>query len=92
MDMPGKLSYKNYGKKYVDMLNNKDKNFTDGVISNGVISEPIFDPTLPYTLEIKNCEKIVLKDSTLDFVFEIPRDKIESFDEIVINGVKFVKV
>lgn len=86
MDMPGKLSYKNYGKKYVDMLNGKDKNFTDGVIS-----EPIFDPILPYTLEIKNCEKIILKDSTLDFVFEIPRDKIESFDEIVINGVRFVK-
>jgi hypothetical protein len=42
-------------------------------------------------LEIKNCEKIVLKDNTLDFVFEIPRDKIESFDEIVVNGVRFVR-
>lgn len=50
-----------------------------------------YDVLMPNTLEIKNCERIILKDKSLDFSFEITKGKIEDFDEIVINGIKFKK-
>ena len=44
------------------------------------------------TCQITNCDKIVLKDKSLNFEFEIPRDHIDYFDEIIVNGIKFKKV
>lgn len=41
---------------------------------------------------IGNCNKIILKDKSLNFEFEISRDQIDYFNEIIINGVKFKKV
>ena len=41
---------------------------------------------------IGNCDKIILKDKSLHFEFEIPQGQIDYFDEIIINGVKFKKV
>lgn len=49
------------------------------------------DLLMPRTIEIGGCERIILKDKSLDFSFEIYKGKIEDFDEIVINGIKFVK-
>lgn len=41
---------------------------------------------------IGNCDKIILKDRSFNFEFEIPQGQIDYFDEIIINGVKFKKV
>ena len=49
------------------------------------------DSLKPKTLQINDCERIILKDKSLEFSFEITKGKIEDFDEIIINGVKFVK-
>ena len=56
--------------------------------SVGKIAE---DSLKPKTLQINGCERIILKDKSLEFSFEITKGKIEDFDEIIINGVKFVK-
>lgn len=48
-----------------------------------------YDMVRPQTLEITGCERIILKDKSLDFSFELTKDKKEDFDEIVVNGVKF---
>lgn len=50
-----------------------------------------YDLLKPQTLEIKGCERIILKDKSLDFSFELTKGKIDDFEEIVINGIKFVK-
>ena len=50
-----------------------------------------YDLVRPQTLEITGCERIILKDKSLDFSFELTKGKMEDFDEIVINGVKFKK-
>ena len=51
----------------------------------------ICDPSSPCTLEIFNCNKIILKNKTLEFAFEIEQPQIEEFDKIIINGITFVK-
>ncbi len=50
-----------------------------------------YDVVRPQTLEITGCERIILKDKSLDFSFEITKGQIEDFDAIIINGIKFVK-
>lgn len=50
-----------------------------------------YDMVRPQTLEITGCERIILKDKSLDFSFELTKGKMEDFDEIIINGVKFKK-
>lgn len=52
---------------------------------------PIFEPSDPCTLEVSGCNKIILKNKTLDFVFEIEQPQIEEFEKIIINGITFVK-
>lgn len=56
-----------------------------------LVDSLISDPLAPNTLEIIGCNKIILKNKTLDFVFEIERPKIEEFEKIIINGITFVK-
>lgn len=41
---------------------------------------------------IGNCDKIILKDKSLNFECEISRDQIDYFDEIIVNGIRFKKV
>ena len=55
----------------------------------GAITE---DNLRPKTIQICGCERIILKDKSLDFQFELTKGKIEDFDEIIINGIKFKKV
>lgn len=54
--------------------------------SVGAIAE---DSLGPKTIEITGCERIILKDKSLNFQFELTRGKIEDFDEIIINGITF---
>ena len=57
--------------------------------SVGTIAEDLLTPK---TIQITGCERIILKDKSLDFEFELSKGKIEDFDEIIINGVTFKKV
>ena len=54
--------------------------------SVGTLAE---DSLAPKTIQITGCERIILKDKSLDFQFELSKGKIEDFDEIIINGIKF---
>lgn len=57
--------------------------------SVGTINEDLLEPK---TIQITGCERIILKDKSLDFQFELTKGKMEDFDEIIINGIKFKKV
>lgn len=50
------------------------------------------DLLAPKTIQITGCERIILKDKSLDFQFELTKGKIEDYDEIIINGIKFRRV
>lgn len=54
--------------------------------SVGALAEEL---SRPKTIQITGCEKIILKDKSLDFQFELTKGKIEDFGEIIINGIKF---
>ena len=43
------------------------------------------------TLTIENCEKIILKPKGIEFEAELPTKHFDEIEEIVINGIKFVK-
>ena len=45
----------------------------------------------PNTLQIDKCERIIFRDRTLDFQFEIGHDQYKHIDTIIVNGIKFVK-
>jgi hypothetical protein len=57
--------------------------------SVGTVAEDLLEPK---TIQITGCERIILRDKSLDFQFELTKGKIEDFDEIIINGIKFKKV
>lgn len=57
--------------------------------SVGTITEDLLTPK---TIQITGCERIILKDKSLDFQFELTEGKIEDFDKIIINGITFKKV
>lgn len=69
----------NIGQVYA--LWNEAQTYPVGVLSADDIKQ--------HTLEIVNCERIILKDKSLDFQFELTNSKIEDFDEIIINGITF---
>ena len=57
--------------------------------SVGTVAEDLLEPK---TIQITGCERIILKDKSLDFQFELSKGKIEDFDEIIINGITFKRV
>ena len=43
------------------------------------------------TIEIGNCEKIILRQSGIDVKLELDNDNIRKFKQIYINGISFVR-
>ena len=43
------------------------------------------------TIQIDNCEKIVLRQSGIDVKFELDNDNIRKFKQMYINGIGFVR-
>ena len=43
------------------------------------------------TLQFDRCERIIFKDKTLDFQFEIPEERYKDINNIIVNGHKFVR-
>lgn len=46
---------------------------------------------LKNTIQFDRCERIIFRDKTLDFIFEIPEERYKDIDTIIVNGHKFVK-
>lgn len=46
---------------------------------------------LSNTLQFDRCERIIFRDKTLDFQFEIPEERYKDIDTIIVNGHKFVR-
>lgn len=46
---------------------------------------------MPNTLQIDKCERVIFRDKTLDFQFEIGHDQYKDIDTIIVNGIKFKK-
>jgi hypothetical protein len=44
------------------------------------------------TLQFDKCERVIFRDRTLDFQFEIGHDQYKNIDTIIVNGIKFKKV
>ena len=43
------------------------------------------------TIQIDNCEKIILRQSGIDVKFELDNDNIRKFKQMYINGIGFVR-
>lgn len=43
------------------------------------------------TLQFDRCERIIFRNKTLDFQFEIPEEQYKDIDTIIVNGHKFVR-
>lgn len=44
------------------------------------------------TLQIDKCDRIIFRDKTLDFIFEIGHDQYKDISTIIVNGIKFERV
>ena len=78
-----------YEEKVVkDIYNGQSFMLRDEVqdYSVGTLAEDLLEPK---TIQITGCERIILKDKSLDFQFELTKGKIEDFDKIIINGITF---
>ena len=43
------------------------------------------------TLQFDKCDRVIFRDKTLDFQFEIGHDQYKYIDTIIVNGIKFKK-
>jgi hypothetical protein len=43
------------------------------------------------TIQIGNCEKIILRQSGIDVKFELDNDNLKKFKQMYINGIGFVR-
>ena len=59
--------------------------------NDGLAVGKINEDLLSNTLQFDRCEKIIFRDKTLDFVFEIPDERYKDIDTIIVNGHKFVR-
>lgn len=57
----------------------------------GVAVGKLAEDLMSNPLQFDRCEKIIFRDKTLDFVFEIPEERYKDIDTIIVNGHKFVR-
>ena len=57
----------------------------------GVAVGKLAEDLMSNTLQFDRCERIIFRDKTLDFVFEIPEERYKDIDTIIVNGHKFVR-
>lgn len=80
----------------VDMPTNNPDNTVDFSFfipndSEWAIGKINAEDLMSNTLQIDKCERIIFRDRTLDFQFEIGHDQYKDIDTIIVNGIKFVK-
>ena len=87
-----------YGQTYFtdlhpgDMIPTCDGDYIDengSLKTNLTISNKIKDPL--YNSLTINCEYVYLYQTSMDLKIEIPKEKIDRFDYLIINGIKFKK-
>lgn len=44
------------------------------------------------TLQFDRCDRIIFRDRTLDFQFELPSEEYKNIDTIIVNGITFKKM
>lgn len=44
------------------------------------------------TLQFDRCDRIIFRDRTLDFQFELPSEEYKNIDTIIVNGTTFKKM
>ena len=57
----------------------------------GLIAVGNVDMPPANTIQIDNCEKIILRQSGIDVKFELDNDNIRKFKQMYINGIGFVR-
>lgn len=70
-------------------MNEKDIVENGSLKTNTTISNKIKNP--PYNSLTIDCEYIYLYQTSMDLKIEIPKEKIDRFDYLIINGIKFKK-
>ena len=89
-----KVDKKTYDKikSYMKEETNDMGDYYDKILSLTYLEpvETVASNALPKNLTI-NCDNIYLNQKSIDLEIQIPTEKIESFDYIVINGIKFKK-
>lgn len=75
----------------VNKIQNESKLFIPDVTGSGLIA--IGNVYMPpaNTIQIDNCEKIILRQSGIDVKFELDNDNIRKFKQMYINGIGFVR-
>lgn len=57
----------------------------------GIAVGKLAEDLMSNTLQFDRCERIIFRDKTLDFQFEIPEERYKDIDTIIVNGHKFVR-
>lgn len=69
-----------------DKMNIPLYHYNDSGLAYGKID---VDELLPHTLQFDRCDRVIFRDRTLDFQFEIPCEEYKNIDTIIVNGIKF---
>ena len=75
----------------VNEMKNEAKLFIPDVIGTGLMAVGNLDMPPANTIQINNCEKIILRQSGIDVKFELDNDNIRKFKQMYINGIGFVR-
>ena len=59
--------------------------------TSGIAVGKLAEDLMSNTIQFDRCERIIFRDKTLDFIFEIPEERYKDIDTIIINGHKFVR-
>ena len=76
------------GEDYI-IISDKDIDENGSLKTNTTISNKIKNPL--YNSLTIDCEYIYLYQTSMDLKIEIPNEKIDRFDYLIINGIKFNK-
>lgn len=72
-------------------IQNEAKLFIPDATRTGLMTVGKVDMPPAKTIQINNCEKIILRQSGIDVKFELDNDNIRKFKQMYINGIGFVR-
>ena len=72
-------------------IQNESKLFIPDVTGSGLMAVGNVNMPPANTIQINNCEKIILRQLGIDVKFELDNDNIRKFKQMYINGIGFVR-
>ena len=72
-------------------IQNESKLFIPDMIGSGLMAVGNVNMPPANTIQINNCEKIILRQLGIDVKFELDNDNIRKFKQMYINGIGFVR-